>query len=257
MGNQSSHFTTTSKKHPVIWHALDVTGRAEYSLDAPKLLLSAIWPYLRPRSVGEFGCAYATFLHAARSLGATVVHGYDIPELDLSLRHLSEDEFTAVDLTEEIDLPQRFDLAVSTEVGEHLRAEGALTFADTLVKASDRVLFSSAVPFQGGVNHIHENWLEYWAQLFAERGYLCYDILRPQFWHDTRVPWYYRQNVVLFVKSGCDASLREAGHRPTARPATQIHPEHYLKVLAGQPVDIKILTSLIRALYRACGVATK
>jgi len=41
----------------------------------------------------------------------------------------------------------------------------------------DNVLFSAAIPNQGGTGHINEQWQEYWAEKFYANGFgaeLCY-----------------------------------------------------------------------------------
>jgi hypothetical protein len=32
------------------------------------------------------------------------------------------------------------------------------------------VLFSAAIPFQGGVGHINEQWPDYWVKYFSKTG---------------------------------------------------------------------------------------
>jgi hypothetical protein len=61
------------------------------------------------------------------------------------------------------------------------------------------ILFSAAIPRQGGVNHINEQYLSYWAELFTARDYVLVDTLRPTLWNDQRCDWWYRQNAVLFA----------------------------------------------------------
>ena len=58
-------------------------------------------------------------------------------------------------------------------VAEHLHEEAAPTIARSLVELAPVVLFSAAIPVQGGVAHVNEQWPEYWSSLFAEHGSLC------------------------------------------------------------------------------------
>ena len=53
------------------------------------------------------------------------------------------------------------------EVAEHLPREKASVFIDTLTKHSGIVLFSAAVPGQGGTYHVNEQWPKYWNELFS------------------------------------------------------------------------------------------
>ena len=63
--------------------------------------------------------------------------------------------FSAVDLNKSFEVDRRFDLAMSMEVAEHLVPESSANFVRSLTRLSDIVLFSAAVPGQGGTNHIN------------------------------------------------------------------------------------------------------
>jgi len=67
--------------------------------------------------------------------------------------------FLAHDLMKPIEINRRFDLAVSLEVAEHLDRDSARRFIQTLVKLSSVVLFSAAIPYQGGTHHVNEQSL--------------------------------------------------------------------------------------------------
>ncbi|MCI5968659.1 hypothetical protein [Helicobacter sp.] len=92
-----------------------------------------------------------------------------------------------------------FTLAQSLEVAEHIDMLYAENFIDLLTSLSDIVLFSAAIPFQPGTHHINCQPPQYWADKFLARGYDCYDILRPKFWCDERIAWWYWQNSFLYV----------------------------------------------------------
>lgn len=104
------------------------------------------------------------------------------------------------DLSKRIALGKKYDLCISVEVGEHLPREKAEVFLDNLCRSSDVILFSAAVPGQGGTDHINEQWPDYWRKKFQKRGYACYDAFRGRLWEDGRVEWWYRQNLFLYVK---------------------------------------------------------
>jgi len=145
-------------------------------------------------------------------------------------------------------------LAICVEVAEHVPATGAGTLVASLCAASDWVLFGAAPPFQGGMGHINENWLEYWAQLFTDNGYHCYDILRSQFWHDTRIAYYYRQNTCVYVRPGAHYALQARGYKPSSNPQTLIHPELYLKKSKQASPDGVDIPACVRAFYAASKV---
>ena len=66
---------------------------------------------------------------------------------------------------------ERYDLALSLEVGEHLPPELGDKLVATCVEAAPHVLFSAAPPGQGGQGHINEQPKAYWMERFARHGY--------------------------------------------------------------------------------------
>lgn len=91
-------------------------------------------------------------------------------------------------------------MALSLEVAEHLPEASAGTFVETLVACADAIVFSAAIPNQGGTNHVNEQPPEYWAGLFALRGYEVVDCIRPLIWNDRSVAVCYRQNMFLYAR---------------------------------------------------------
>jgi len=75
----------------------------------------------------------------------------------------------------------------------------ASILVQNLVDAAPVVLFSAAVPGQGGTHHINEQMPMYWRALFRRHGYVLLDAIRPAILADTRIEWWYRQNTVLYV----------------------------------------------------------
>lgn len=109
--------------------------------------------------------------------------------------------FVAHDLSKPLDLSRRFDLVQSLEVAEHIDAKDADTFVDTLAAHGDVVMFSAAVPHQGGEHHVNEQLPEYWRRKFAARGYDAFDWLRPKLRDDKRVMPWYKFNSILYANA--------------------------------------------------------
>lgn len=107
--------------------------------------------------------------------------------------------FRAHDLSTPLDLKRKFDLVESLEVAEHLRADKAAMFVETLTRHGDVVLFSAAVPHQGGEHHVNEQPPEYWRQLFKARGFAAFDWLRPRLAGQRQVKAWYRYNSFLYA----------------------------------------------------------
>lgn len=198
----------------------------------------------------DFGCGRGAWLKAAIGRGITDVRGYDIPEIDVAERNFPGHQFFPADLSQPLQIGRRFDLAVTTEVAEHIPMHGAANFVGNVCAASDFVLFSAAPPYQGGAGHANEQWVEYWAALFADHGFACLDILRARFWHDGAIRSYYRQNVLVFATGAALDRLVAQGHAVTDRPLTLIHPEQYLKAVnRSRPPEMQRLSEDVRQYY--------
>ena len=63
------------------------------------------------------------------------------------------------------------------------------------------MLFSAAIPNQGGDHHINEKWQSYWYGIFRDNNYKCFDIIRNQVWDDERVKSWYKQNCLVYISN--------------------------------------------------------
>lgn len=235
--------------HPVVRASREAAGGSWDLAGSALTYLETIRPF---ESVAEVGCGTAEWLHVAAAKGAKRIRGYDFAGLDLRARNLKACDFVETDFSTPLVAESRFDLAVAVGVAERIPRDRAETFVESLANLSDWIVFCAAVPYQGGNHILNENWLEYWATRFLARDYLCYDILRPKFWADTKLPSYFRQSAVLFVKAGSRTPLEAQGFTPTATPVTMIHPEHYLKAAS---IPARAMPSVLRNLenYLALG----
>lgn len=211
-------------------------GQQDRSLSSARLILGKLFPVLGPRRVLDVGCGVGTWLRVAAELSAEEICGIDGSYVDRSMLHISPAYFHPAALdAERLEGVlarvgrSRFDLTICLEVAEHLPFERAPSLVEDLTASADVVLFSAAVPYQYGTDHINEQWPEFWATLFRARGFACYDFLREPFWNDPHVDWWYAQNVLVFAKQGSHAEQRLTAHaQPTTGPLSKIHPENFL-----------------------------
>ncbi len=178
-------------------------------------LLSALY---KPDTVVDLGCGRGTWLKAFKEMGAKTLVGYDGTwntqenMIDQSIT------FYGVDLNKPIHMhdAERFDLAMSVEVAEHLAPSSAQDFVRSLTNFSNVVIFGAAYAKQGGTNHINEQPHTYWARLFSSFGYAPYDFFRPIVWGDEEIPFWYQQNTFLYVLKNTKLTelLANAGHLP-------------------------------------------
>jgi SAM-dependent methyltransferase len=150
-------------------------------------------------SVVDIGCGTGTWLREFKALGVTRILGLDGPWVTPDLLQISSSEFRSIDLAGPFSVTDKFDLALSLEVAEHLNAAAGDRLIEVLTTCAPLVAFSAAVPLQGGVEHINEQWPGYWIEKFAERGFNVVDCIRQRFWMDDTIEPWYRQNLLLFV----------------------------------------------------------
>jgi hypothetical protein len=68
-----------------------------------------------------------------------------------------------------------------------------------LASLSKIILFSAAIPFQGGTEHQNEQWQSYWALKFRKIDYIPVDCIRPKIWDNPNVAYWYAQNILLYL----------------------------------------------------------
>jgi hypothetical protein len=95
--------------------------------------------------------------------------GVDGEYVNIKTLAIPEERFIPYDLKRPYRIDRAFDLVVSLEVAEHLPADCAETLVDSLTGLGSVVLFSAAIPYQGGEHHINEQWPEYWIRLFHSK----------------------------------------------------------------------------------------
>ncbi len=231
------------------------SSRYEWTAQAAGRILDLVLPRLPPvRSALDVGCGVGAWLSVLREKGVPEIAGIDGSWVEEKLLRIPPESFRRADLSERLDVGRRYDLAISLEVAEHLPPARAAGFVGELADASDFVVFSAAIPFQGGYHHVNEQWQSYWVDLFARRGYVVRDWVRPRLWPDEQIPVWYRENLLLFVAQGRVAELRPApdGSEDTVLPFDLVHPQAYLSKV--DPESVRYGLSLAkRALKKRWG----
>ena len=148
----------------------------------------------------DFGCGVGIWLAAAKRLGVEHCLGLEGPWVKTQPLAAADLEIRDTDLEQTVSLQERYDLAISLEVAEHLAPERADSFVADLCRASNVVLFSAAIPGQDGDGHQNEQWPSYWAERFIRLGYMPLDVIRPLVQLDQTIAVWYRTNVVLYAR---------------------------------------------------------
>lgn len=212
-------------------HSQMAQEEAQNRVSALKILQMLFDAY-RPNSVMDVGCGLGTWLSAAKELGIEDIYGIEGAWLDRAQLTIDEARVSICDLEGGFALNRKFDLAICLEVAEHLHERSAGALVSSLAAHSDLILFSAAIPFQGGHHHVNERFPDYWEALFAPLGYRTLDFLRPRIWKDPEVLWWLRQNTLLFAHDRLlaqSARLRDEGS--IARPISVVHPDVYMSRL--------------------------
>lgn len=197
--------------------------RTSYSANVILSLILEQVPTIQ--SAVDIGCGVGTWLSVLKEKGVRDIKGLDGKWVNQDLLEIPRNCFAAVDLGKmPIELSQRYDLAICLEVAEHLSPDLNNGLVASLAGLSDYVLFSAAIPFQGGRRHINEQWQHYWAEKFRAIGYDVHDFIRAKIWTDNHIPFPYRQNILFFSKH--PISARSVDVNSGAMPLDLVHPDN-------------------------------
>lgn len=183
----------------------------------------------------DVGCGIGCWALAASEIGyeAFGMDGDYVPRDKLLI---PADRFSPTNLEHSIlsGTTHGYDLVTCMEVAEHLSPQRAESFARELGELTVGVLlFSAAIPGQGGERHINERWQSYWADLLGkyltpgtykdlmDDSGVATDV-RPMFWGDPDVAWWYQQNMMVFYRS-----WRTGVGQTLGRRADMVHPTLY------------------------------
>ena len=195
-----------------------------------EVIVPLVLQLLRVHSVVDIGCGDGTWLAVFRKLGVEDTLGLDGDYIDQDLLQVPSEYFQVADLTRPFRLERTFDLVISLEVGEHLPAESATGFVESLTKLAPLVLFSAAIPGQGGNHHINEQWPDKWAELFQKHDYVPVDFIRKRIWQSEAVEFWYVQNTLLFARLDVvesSSSLKAEFAQTNPNQLSLVHPKQY------------------------------
>jgi SAM-dependent methyltransferase len=208
------------------------SAQASGSRHSAEAVAPLILELVDARSVVDVGCGVGTWLSVFRAHGIDDVLGIDGDYVPLEQLEIPTEQFHTADLTQPLRIGRRFDLAVSLEVAEHLPPSTSEQFVASLVGLADLVLFSAAIPRQRGSNHVNERWQSWWADRFAEHGFVPVDCVRRRIWSNPSVEWWYAQNVILYASRDrlvANPRLRQEYELMGTSQLSLVHPAQYVK----------------------------
>ena len=195
---------------------------------AAKYIVNVANKLFSPKSVIDFGCGVGSFLDKFREFGVQETVGINM------YADVKNHEFYKEDLNEEIRLVdknnnvRKFDLALCLEVAEHIREENSEKLVKSLCAHSDIVIFSAAIPGQGGVGHINEQQPFYWGEIFQKNGFVPFDVMRFLLWEIEDLQYWYKQNTIPYIKFSILKDKKELNimfFRSLLYKLLTIHPE--------------------------------
>lgn len=152
-----------------------------------------------PDSYADFGCGTGAMVRTALGMGVEAM-GVDIDPGPSMLQW---------DLRTHLDLGRTFDLVTSIETAEHIDPECAGTFVDTIARHTSEsgiVVFTAALPGQGGEGHVNLQPPTYWRALFYDRGLEFRrdkTVMVASIWHLTTGPlMHLPANLQVFTRYG-------------------------------------------------------
>jgi hypothetical protein len=202
------------------------------SFRSAQAIVPIILELTNAKSVVDAGCGDGTWLSVFHKFGVTDTLGLDGEYVNREQLRIPQDQFRPTNVSRPFTVERRFDLAVSLEVAEHLPADSADGFVRSLTALAPVVMFSAAIPFQGGTDHLNEQWPDYWAHLFHHHDYVPIDCIRDRVWHNQEVEFWYVQNCLVFADRAFvekNEVLRAAWEATNPTQLRKVHPRGYLR----------------------------
>ena len=199
------------------------------------------------RSVVDVGCGawFWTRVYRERGLEVLGVDGDIVRDEQLLI---PRECFERHDLSQPLRMGRRFDLVNCLEVAEHLAASRADSFVADLAALGDVIVFSAAVPGQGGTHHVNEQWPRYWIERFSREGFRAVDCLRHAIWDDPEVAWWYCQNLFVFIRESALSDHPAVLAAERLLPTDLVHPRGFMKAALPREMSPRMLAEVLRAL---------
>jgi len=192
-------------KHNSIYNDSYFKGIETYAVQSSKIIANSILELFSPKSIVDLGCGTGDLLNEFQKLQVKSF-GIDYSESALYLCKQKGLSVLKIDLENET-VPNHIksDVALCTEVAEHLPESCSDNLIKNLCGISKIIIFTAAPPGQGDVehhDHVNEQLPIYWVNKFKDFGYsLDLDKTRilQKTWEINNVSSFYYQNLMVFL----------------------------------------------------------
>lgn len=218
------------------------------SARSARVIVPLILEMFQVSSVIDIGCGVGPWLRTFIEHGVLDITGLDGNYVERDKLEIPLELFHATDLASDFPITRRYDLACSLEVAEHLPAKDGPNLVAKLCQAAPVVLFSAAIPRQGGTSHINEAWHDTWRQHFAHHGYYPLDVIRWQVWGRPEVEWWYQQNMIVYVDAPLLAARQDLHTVKDSISLNVVHPDCYARQIEQVEAAKMYFTKAIKQL---------
>ena len=170
------------------------------------IIARSIIDYLNPSKVIDFGCGDGLLLsHICQEKIDGL--GFEFSKVGLSRARKRGVRVKELDFRQrQLPAEMHGDVVISLEVAEHLEEKYAAFYVECLsvTIGAKYLVFSAALPGQGGEGHYNEQPKEYWIDKLGVYGWSLDRTLTTAMqenWRSQEVSFYYWQNLLIFSKT--------------------------------------------------------
>lgn len=234
---------------PTSYNKEDYNWWIDPAVNSAKQIVPFILKSFPIMSVLDFGCAQGGWLSVFQEHGVKKIMGLDGEWVDTKELLIPTTSFHSVNLESYRHNPKdKFNLCICLEVAEHLEGCFSDSLISNLTSASDIILFSAAVPEQGGQHHVNERPPSYWNDKFEVKGFRQLDFLRPRFWENEEVAWWYRQNMMIYSKKSFNDELMHFSNNFSGKH--MIHPAAFSEKCSELSIENASSRNLIKQMLK-------
>jgi SAM-dependent methyltransferase len=152
-----------------------------------------------PACLLDVGCGEGWWCQAALNLDVRNAYGVDADTIYGA--HWDAEEGAPLPMFMTAQRGEKWDVALCLEMAEHVSPAAGDWLVSELCRVARAVVWSAAIPGQGGDGHVNEQWPDYWTDRFNENGWVMTDPFRDTLWQSPSVEPWYRQNLLAAFPS--------------------------------------------------------